>query len=222
MSIKVDEKSYENAGNPNVIKSIAKENAYILDIGCGAGDNARILESFGHKIDGITLSLSEQMKAEKFCREVIIHNLENGLPEKLKNNKYDYIICSHVLEHIAFPANLLKDIYELALKNKSKVIIMLPNIMYYKTRLKLIKGDFEYTHDGIMDYTHLRWYTLKSAKNLFQQYGFIVQVARVDGFLPFHSVVQKTGTNLYKFMKYLLYKSSPTFWGSELIFELHT
>ena len=154
---------YENDGNQNVIGLIHKSNSFILDIGCGAGDNARILNALGHQIDGITLSESEKVMASQYCKDIFIHNLEDGLPDVVKNKKYDYIICSHVLEHIAYPTPLLNDIYHLVKNNNSTVIIMLPNIMYYKTRLKLIKGDFEYTKDGIMDYTHLRWYTLNSA-----------------------------------------------------------
>jgi predicted SAM-dependent methyltransferase len=142
------------------------------------------------------------------------------LPNEIKDKKYDYIICSHVLEHIAFPTKSLDDLYNLAIKNSSTVVIMLPNIMYYKTRLKLLKGDFEYTNDGIMDYTHLRWYTLKSATNLFQSYGFEIDTSRVEGFLPFHSFLSKLKESQYNILKKILYKTSPTFWGSELVFSL--
>jgi ubiquinone/menaquinone biosynthesis C-methylase UbiE len=208
MKLKVNEKIYGNAGNQNVISFIEKKESFILDIGCGAGDNAKILKNLGHHVDGITLSESEKLIASNYCDEIFIHNLENGLPNEIKDKKYDYIICSHVLEHIAFPTKSLDDLYNLAIKNSSTVVIM------------LLKGDFEYTNDGIMDYTHLRWYTLKSATNLFQSYGFEIDTSRVEGFLPFHSFLSKLKESQYNILKKILYKTSPTFWGSELVFSL--
>ena len=105
----VENKSYKNLGNASVLRQIPSGAQTILDVGCGAGDNARILSAAGKIIDGITLSISERDNAKRFCRDVVIHNLENGLPAQLIG-PYDCVLCSHVLEHICWPEKLLADI----------------------------------------------------------------------------------------------------------------
>lgn len=217
---KVDNKIYANYGNKNAIELIKKTSATILDIGCGAGDNARTLKDKGNIVDGITLSLEEKKIAEIFCRKVYIYNLEQGLPTEILENNYDYIICSHVIEHIAFPDKLMVDIYNLSIKNNTRIIILLPNIMHYASRIKLISGKFNYTETGVMDYTHLRWYTYKSAQQYFRSKNFDIKNAKVDGLLPYHSLFQKFGSKSVTLLKKLLYWISPSLFGSELIFEL--
>ncbi|QNR85295.1 class I SAM-dependent methyltransferase [Pedobacter riviphilus] len=218
--MQVSDKTYTNDGNLGIIKLIKKSPGLILDLGCGAGDNARLLKQSGHTVDGITISLDEIRLAAKYCRHTYNFNLESGLPSEVKENEYSYILCSHVLEHIAFPEKLLADIYTLAKKNKATVLIALPNIMYYKTRTKLLFGKFEYANDGIMDYTHLRWYTTKSAKHLFESYNFNIKLSTVNGLPPLYSLIRRIGLKAINFTNNFLYLLSPDLFGSELIFEL--
>ena len=82
-----------------------------MDVGCGAGNNARILKELGKIVDGITFSDEEVKLASKYCRTVFKHNLETGLPEET-DSSYDVVLCSHMLEHIAYPEKLLSDIRE--------------------------------------------------------------------------------------------------------------
>ncbi|WP_426328037.1 class I SAM-dependent methyltransferase [Pedobacter sp. R-06] len=218
--MKVSDKTYSNVGNSNILQFINKDDCRVLDIGCGAGDNAKILKGQNHFIDGITLSDAEKKIADQYFENVYIFDLENGLPSEVKNNHYDYILCSHVLEHIAFPEKLLKDLEEITSKQETKILVALPNIMYYKTRIKIALGNFDYTDDGIMDYTHLRWYTIKSAKKLFLRYNFAIQTSYVDGLPPFYSFFKILGINSVKNIKKLLFFISPSFFGSEIVFEL--
>ncbi len=91
----------------------------VLDVGCGGGDNARILKERGFQVDGISISATELADAMPFLRAGYLHNLEEGLPVELKNKQYDFIICSHVLEHICYPEKLLKDIVGCTRNQKS-------------------------------------------------------------------------------------------------------
>ena len=101
----------------------------------------------------------------------------------INENEYDYVICSHVLEHIAYPDKLLTCIKKV-LKKDARIILALPNIFHYKSRLELIKGNFRQEESGIWDYTHLRWYSFISAKNLLKHYKFDIELAKVTGRLP--------------------------------------
>ncbi|MFA7342820.1 MAG: class I SAM-dependent methyltransferase [Terrimicrobiaceae bacterium] len=177
-----DKKSYKNDGNAAVLRRVPATVGTVLDVGCGAGDNARILKAAGKVVDGITLSASERDEASKFCRGVVIHNLEQGLPAGLSGS-YDLVLCSHVLEHICWPNKLLHDIRD-RLVPGGLLVVALPNMLFYKNRWKLLAGRFEYEESGLMDNTHFRWYTFASAQRLLASSGFEVVTAEAEGSFP--------------------------------------
>jgi cyclopropane fatty-acyl-phospholipid synthase-like methyltransferase len=153
----------------------------VLDIGCGAGSNARVLHQRRTDVDGVTMSEMEAKAAEKWCRRVYVHNCEAGLPKL--SSRYDCVICSHVLEHIAYPQLVLASVREI-LEPGGVLIVALPNIMNYKYRFRILMGRFDYESGGIMDDSHLRWYTLASATRLLQQQAFRVLHAGGGGHFP--------------------------------------
>jgi 2-polyprenyl-3-methyl-5-hydroxy-6-metoxy-1,4-benzoquinol methylase len=174
---KLDEKNlsnkvYENYGNPELLSWVSSGSRTVLDVGCGAGDNARLLKHRGNIVDGITLSEHEAHIAQPYMRKVYVHNLESGLPDATLDGSYDYALCSHVIEHICYPDKLLADIRR-CLKPGGQLIVALPNLLYYKYRVRLVLGHFEYENSGIMDNTHFRWYTFATAKRLLADSGFV-------------------------------------------------
>ncbi|MFN3405701.1 MAG: class I SAM-dependent methyltransferase [Cytophagaceae bacterium] len=217
----VSEKRYKNLGNISIINEIDNSSLRVLDIGCGAGDNARILMEKGKIVDGITLSMAESEVAKNHCRDVFIYNLEKGLPNVVKEREYEVIICSHVLEHICWPEILLNDIYNLLEKTNGTLLVALPNIMHYKFRSKLILGNFDYTPSGTMDNTHFRWYTFKSARQLFINNHFIINKSWVDVSLPCKSLSEKLLPKfIHPFFKNVLAQISPGLFGSQLLYKL--
>ncbi len=154
----------------------------MLDVGCGAGDNAQALQSRGVTVDGITLSESEARSARAFCNQVDIYNLENGLPDTIGSG-YDAVICSHVLEHICFPTSLLNGIRD-RLTEEGILIVALPNFLWWKNRLRLLRGKIEYEASGLMDNTHFKWYTFRSSQKLLCDHGFEVTSAQSQGGAP--------------------------------------
>jgi SAM-dependent methyltransferase len=212
------ERVYQNSGNSAVLDSIKPYSKYILDIGCGAGDNARLLLERGFIVDGITYSPKEAEVARPYCRNIYIANLENGLPVEVLTNEYDCIICSHILEHIVWPEKLLTDIHQLIAKTRGYVIIALPNVMHYNYRFKFFMGHFDYKDTGIMDITHVRWYTFNSGKALCTTYNFKIQKAFVDGGLPLDRVFKYLPNKVRSFIKFCLFKIAPGFFGSQLVY----
>jgi 2-polyprenyl-3-methyl-5-hydroxy-6-metoxy-1,4-benzoquinol methylase len=208
---------YKNKGNENILKAVGSESLHILDVGCGAGDNARWLKSQNKIVDGITLSQKEKLLAHEFMRDVFIHDLESGLPEVVKIRKYDVVVCSHVLEHICWPQALLKDIINV-IGDDGRLIVALPNVMHYNTRKKLLFGRFEYTESGVMDRTHFRWYTFDSAKRMLESNGFKVQKAWVDGHLPAYRFTKKLPVGFKKAVKTFLFAISKGLFGEQLFY----
>jgi ubiquinone/menaquinone biosynthesis C-methylase UbiE len=216
---KSHQKIYTNSGNEDVINLITGTNLKILDVGCGSGSVAEKLNRIGCVVDGITLSEIELDTAKRYLRKGYIFNLENGLPESISENEYDYVICSHVLEHIAFPDNLLKAIKKV-LKKDAKLIVALPNVFYYKARFQLLKGSFKQEESGIWDYTHLRWYSFKTAAYLLEQYDFSIEQASVTGDLPAASLFRIIlNDRIRKKLFSILAKTSEGLWGYQLLYS---
>lgn len=179
----VNSKVYANAGNEDVLRHIQSQPSEILDVGCGAGDNARVLVGLGHVVDGVTLSNEEATQAKSVCRRVYIHNLESGLPDEVNQNQYKFVICSHVLEHICFPEKLLAAIHNCLLPDGT-LVVALPNLMFIRNRWNLLKGRFDYKESGLMDNTHFRWYTFITSAELLEGSKFTLSEHYATGFIP--------------------------------------
>lgn len=211
--ISVSKKNYINEGNKALLRLIPDKMSSVLDVGCGAGGNASYFFEKGIVVDGITLSEIEAENAQKFMRQVIIFNLENGLPSEIMKNKYDVVICSHVLEHICFPETLLANIREVLGKD-GILVVALPNLMHYKNRWELIKGNFKQEDSGIWDYTHFRWYTFFTAQTMLRHCGFKILKAEVEVALPFGRLTNKSPN----FIKKIFKRISPSLFGGQLLY----
>ena len=158
---------YRNQGNPELLQRIRCAEGRLLDVGCGAGDNARSLRKHSQRIDvvGITASLRECSVAEKYMSQCIVADIETGPPPSLPTNSFDCIIFSHILEHVRDPHLVLARFLPLV-KEGGQVLIAVPNIAFFRSRWQLVRGRFEYTTSGIFDETHLRFFTYNTADKL--------------------------------------------------------
>jgi SAM-dependent methyltransferase len=214
-----ENKTYLNSGNEDVLNLINEDKTLVLDIGCGGGSLAKKLIISDRTVDGISISPNELQEAKKYLRQGYLFNLENGLPPEILPNTYDCVVCSHILEHIAYPEKLLEDIKKV-LKPGGVLIVALPNLFHYKTRLQLLKGNFPYAEAGIWDYTHVRWYTFRSALKLLSQY-YKVDLATVTGELPFNRFFKMVlPSRVAGFLYRSLIKISKGLFGYQLLFRL--
>lgn len=131
---------------------------------------------------------------------------------------YDVILCSHVLEHIAYPEKLLSDIKEKLFKQDAILLVALPNFMNYRNRIKMFLGDFDYDQSGTMDYTHLRWYTYNSAIKMLEKNGFDVINSFVEKILPWQTILGHLPSSIQNLISSILIKISKGLFGSQLIF----
>ena len=174
---------YSNKGNAMLLSFIDTSTyPLILDCGCGAGDNAKYLKQKGSKVTGITISNAESIIAKEFCDEIYIADLEIGIPKEI-DKKFNYVIMSHILEHLVNPTILLNDSKKFLEKN-GKLIIALPNFLIYYNRIRILFGYFKYTDGGIMDQTHVRFYSPNLVKQLILDNGFEIEEIYNDGEIP--------------------------------------
>lgn len=153
----------------------------ILELGPASGYMTRVLkEEKKCLVDAIELDPESGAQARPYCRTMIIGSLDAArILEKLPGN-YDFIIAADVLEHLKAPEQLLQALKPL-LKPNGCLMVSLPNVAYWKIRLQLLLGRFEYTESGILDRTHLHFFTRASAARMIQDAGYrLVQVLSAE------------------------------------------
>ena len=155
---------YRNAGNPPLLALVPVGKLNILDVGCGAGDNARILQLRGCTVYGLTLSDEEASLARPFCKDVFVRNAEFEDVD-LQDKSLDVIICSHVLEHMIQPAATLTRLCRY-LKDDGHVVIALPNMAQWRLRVRFLRGDWHREPSGPMDRTHLQFFSFITGTTL--------------------------------------------------------
>jgi glycosyltransferase involved in cell wall biosynthesis len=146
----------------------------VLDLGCGEGLLAAELKKHGNRITGV----DELPKAgeEAVLEQYFCTDLDSGIApvlEALRGKEFDRILLLDLLEHLRTPERILRQCHA-ALKGGGKVIISVPNIANITVRLMLLMGRYNYTERGILDKTHCRFFTRKSARRLIEDCGFRV------------------------------------------------
>jgi len=155
---------YHNDGNSPLIDLLGGDARQVLDVGCGAGDNAALIRSRspGCRIYGITHSAAEAELAKKHMAACAVWDIEGDIPGEFSAMRFDAIIFSHVLEHLRDPRAVLHKFSQL-LDQRGTVLIAVPNVLSWAMRWQFLRGDFEYRADGVLDETHLRFFTYKTA-----------------------------------------------------------
>lgn len=161
------ERVYANAGNEPLIGLLKLPVQRVLDIGCGSGGNAQLIKiHFSQsEIFGITHSNAEADVARHYMNHCWIADIESKLPANLADEKFDVLVFSHVLEHLRDPAIDLARFVHL-LKQGGQVLIAVPNVLSWRMRIQFLFGKFEYASGGVLDDTHLRFFTYFTADKL--------------------------------------------------------
>jgi len=207
--------SLEPTGTHMLLADNIAPHSKVLDIGCADGYMGEYL--IKHKnceLWGIE-PFPESFALVQDKGYVFISNnqIENALlEEKLKNEQFDFILIGDVLEHLVFPGQVLCDLKKF-LKPNGVMVVSLPNVGHYSIRRNLLLGKWDMTESGIMDRTHLHFFTLKTAVELLEKNGLVVQHVRPRGDLE--RWFRKIG--LEKFGKKILYLF-PEFFSIQFVF----
>ncbi|HVL58090.1 MAG TPA: class I SAM-dependent methyltransferase [Burkholderiaceae bacterium] len=146
----------------------------VLEVGCGEGATlARIRElrpdSWVAGVEVVSLESPLYDRLDHFERI----DIERALPA-IPRESIDVLLCLDVLEHLREPLASLRSLATL-LRPGGRLIASLPNLQYVKVSVPLLFGRFEYRDDGVLDRTHLRFFTRRSAIRLIEQAGFDVE-----------------------------------------------
>lgn len=132
---------------------------HVLDVGCGAGGNAALLRQLGAmSLAGIEIDRQAAEAARATFDKVYASPVEKVLPH-FPAGEYDTIICADVLEHLRDPWQVLRELRHCATP-QAQLLASIPNIRNYRTFLNLaLRGTVGYQQEGLMDVTHLRFFT---------------------------------------------------------------
>lgn len=157
-----------------VIKLVGK-NKKVLEFGCSYGYMSEILiNEFNCQVVGVEIDEEAAIKANQICQKVIVGDVEQLVFDEVFDNQYfDVIIFADVLEHLKDPWSVLKDVSKL-LTQDGFIIASLPNVAYGGVIIDLLQGKFNYRSLGILDNTHLRFFTRNSMIELFESSGYYI------------------------------------------------
>jgi SAM-dependent methyltransferase/uncharacterized coiled-coil protein SlyX len=165
----------ENSTHTKLINMVG-ENKKVVDFGCWTGGVAAILKERGCTVTGVEIDAEAAEEARKVCDKVIVGDLNDlDLAEALGGEKYDVGLFGDIIEHLTDPRNALAGMRE-SLAPGGYIVVSVPNVAHASVRLALLKGQFDYEDTGILDATHLRFYTRESIADLLESCGYLVDV----------------------------------------------
>lgn len=169
-----------NLSNENSHKKLLeriKKKSKVLEIGTAYGHMTKYLkENLECYITGVEIDSIMLQEASKFLDEAINLNINNiqKLDVGLRDNYYDFIILGDVLEHTYIPDRIL-EILKKKIKIKGEILVSVPNVAHNCILMQLLKNDFTYQAEGILDRTHIKFFTSKSFEKLVKKVGLKIK-----------------------------------------------
>ena len=154
---------------------------HVLELGCAAGHVTTALVAQGCTVVGVEYDEHAAKTAAEIAEEVLIVDLfqADNLTKALEDRQFDVVYCGDVLEHLPDPAGVLTAARR-ALRPGGTVVISLPNVAHVDVKLALLQGRFDYRDFGLLDATHLRFFTRASILGLLADAGLeLAELRRV-------------------------------------------
>lgn len=195
--------------------------ARVLDVGCATGYLGRFLmEERKCVVDGIDSDHHAAGKAREYLRHVCVGSIDDDAVFSNLSEKYDVVLCAAVLEHLAGPRLALQRLRDLIAED-GILIASLPNVAHWSVRWALLRGRWDYAEYGILDRTHLHFYTLQTAKEMLESAGYAINRVEVSdiGVGPLQLVLRFLPRGRIWLRNWLVNRL-PTMFGYEMIFNV--
>lgn len=157
----------DSASPLNHVARLIPDGSTVLDIGAGNGLLGQVIKELNKSvfIDGIEPNEYAAGIARPYYRSIFV-GFSHEYLDLIKLGDYDFIILADVVEHTVNPTEFLAEICA-CLSDKTKLLVSLPNVAFGGQRLSILNGSFNYVDSGLLEKTHLRFFTIDSAKELF-------------------------------------------------------
>ena len=148
----------------------------VLEVGCAAGSQSKVLKmEFCCTVIGIEIDADCASEAAKYCKRVIVANIETiDLEQELCGEKFDVVTFADVLEHLYDPAASLQKVAAV-LKDNGYIVASIPNIAHASIQFEMMMGNFRYRNIGLLDESHIKFFTLNSINELFVSTGYCIE-----------------------------------------------
>jgi len=154
------------------IAALVPPRARVLDVGCGTGSVSEIIAA---ECEATITGIEPDPVRAAAARRRGLTVVEGYLTPDFfpAHGRFDAILLVDVLEHLASPGVLLRTVLP-GLNPGGRVVVSVPNVAHWSVRRRLLAGRFDYDGYGIMDATHLRWFTRRTLGLLFERTGYTV------------------------------------------------
>lgn len=171
--------SYYQNVREEVLRFIPTQPRTVLDVGCGEGlFGARVKQSSDCEVWGIELAPDAARRAEARLDRVLRGDV-GTLIDRLPEHYFDVIVFNDILEHLIDPFDVLARV-KASLSDEGVVVSSIPNVRFYPTMYELlVRKSWEYEDSGILDRTHLRFFTERSIREMYERLGY--EVLRHEG-----------------------------------------
>lgn len=167
---------YHRGHRPEMAQFLPSRYHHVLEIGCGEGGFAEIL-SPGCEIWGVEMHEASARIASQRLHRVLIGSYD-AVQRDLPDNYFDLVICNDVIEHMPDHDAFFESVSG-KLREGGYLIASIPNMRYYYClRELLLRKEWVYRDEGVMDRTHLRFFTERSIQRTLAEHGFSIEVFR--------------------------------------------
>lgn len=189
----------------------------LLDVGCSNGELGRFLSALHYEVWGIDINQAFIEEATPFLHKAICGDINEIDKLGLNHDYFDVVVFADILEHIVEPELCLSNAIKY-LKPGGLAIISLPNIGNFKVIFDLFFGRFQYEDVGILDKTHLRFFTLSSGQELVQRCGLEIFDIRVSHWNWNISFIRKINSSFHHRLKDWLAHRFKSLLATQIIF----
>jgi cyclopropane fatty-acyl-phospholipid synthase-like methyltransferase len=176
-----EEKNLNYFSNPreDIITLLPSKVEQVLEVGCGSGETLSIIKSKFPDATTVGIELSENAAKLALSKVDLLKNLDIEKDESRSTlGQFDLILLLDVLEHLRDPWTTLKSLVRDNLTRGGTVITSIPNARNHGLVVQLLRGDFKYTESGVLDKTHLRFFTKKSMNRMIEDSGLNILKCR--------------------------------------------
>ncbi len=163
--------------NEDVLRSVPAHAQKILEVGTGSGTLAREIRKKIPHVAYVGVEISEEYaeRGQAYCDRMYVENFESASGELLRElQNVDVLIFADVLEHFVNPWAVLKRVHGW-MRPGSQIIACIPNVQHWSVQYRILMGDFRYADTGLLDRTHLRFFTRQTMVELFESTGYVVE-----------------------------------------------
>ena len=188
----------------------------VLDLGCSGGLLAEKIRAAGHTVVGV--DVLEIPGVRERTDEFYTADLDKPLPAEV-GGQFDLVIAGDIIEHLSRPGDILRDILRV-MRPGGQLIVSVPNFGHWYPRFRVALGGFGYDRRGVLDNTHLRFFTRRTLRRTVHRAGFDILQESQTG-LPLGTVGAGGGLGrVVRSVDQVLVKARPTLFGYQNVFRL--